>query len=217
MPQLGLERRSSRKISEFHDPKISANFRNSSAIIDDLRESMDKRGDISIAFFYVTSDNVEKQTRNLLRSLIAQLASRSPELLSSTRGVYQNSQTSLHFLKQVLLSILQHGLETFIVIDALDEYTRGSERGEMLDILEEISSWSLANLHILVTSRWEPDIEDVLLNLSTSIVCIQTPELDADIVRYIKHQLATRPRLARWPPDVKNEIESRLISGANGM
>lgn len=102
-------------------------------------------------------------------------------------------------------------------MDALDECSLGSDRKAMLSLLEEISSWSLANVHILVTSRRERDIESVLLELSTAIICIQTPGLDADIQSYIVHELATRPRLAKWPPDVKNEIENKLMSGAEGM
>lgn len=47
----------------------------------------------------------------------------------------------------------------YLVLDALDECIT---RSTLLKGLEEMDHWDLPNLHILVTSREETDIEDSL-------------------------------------------------------
>jgi hypothetical protein len=38
-----------------------------------------------------------------------------------------------------------------------------------------------------------------------------------EIKLHISSQLSTDPKLKKWPDEIKEEIESALISGANGM
>jgi hypothetical protein len=74
------------------------------------------------------------------------------------------------------------------MIDALDECPRhGGEMVELLAALAEIRHWNPPGLHILATSRKEPDIEEALTPLLTcSSVCIQTNQVDEDIRKHVK-------------------------------
>ena len=58
-------------------------------------------------------------------------------------------------------ALLSPGKETYLFIDALDEISL-PERENVLEFLQELSSLRLPHLHILVTSRNEPAIEDAL-------------------------------------------------------
>jgi ankyrin repeat domain-containing protein 50 len=110
--------------------------------------------------------------------------------------------------------------ENFIIADALDECSYGAERTQLSTVLKEFSTWALPNLHILVTSRKEPDIEKALAPLVTSSpVCIQTKQVDADILLYVKSQLENDANLRERTriPQLKEEIETTLVKGANGM
>ena len=105
-------------------------------------------------------------------------------------------------LKMELQSVLKLSGQVFLVIDALDECPIGDEsRAKVLALLTELSGWSLSNLHVLVTSRKEPDIEKALAPLANlvnfSSVSIQTNQVQADIHEYIKSQRAYDPELQR--------------------
>lgn len=138
------------------------------------------------------------------------------------QNLYQNyhpGQPPLEVLKTTLRSILGQPGDKYIVIDALDECpSQEGERGQLCALLQEISSWELPLLHILTTSRREPDIEEAFAQIpNVSRVPIQNALVDADILKYVEAQLAAVPKLARWKPHLKEEIREALVEGAHGM
>jgi hypothetical protein len=78
-------------------------------------------------------------------------------------------------------------------------------------------AWKLDNLHFLATSRAEKDISDSLEPLVTSQICIQSALVSADIMVYIQERLRWDRDLKKWPANVKAEIETTLLKGADGM
>jgi hypothetical protein len=118
----------------------------------------------------------------------------------------------------MLASFVDDFDNAFIVIDALDECPKDGERSELLAALSDIKPRSMDNFHLLVTSRREPDIEATLSPLlTTPAISLQGSHVDLDIQSHISHQLATDPKLKKWSPDIKEEIEQALRAGANGM
>lgn len=90
-------------------------------------------------------------------------------------------------------------------------------RGEILTFLTELSDWNLPQLHILVTSRKEPEIEKSLTSLKTlNSICIQTHQ-QRDIGKYIESVLQTDPNFAKRNSEVKQEIQDALTKNSNGM
>jgi ankyrin repeat domain-containing protein 50 len=126
-------------------------------------------------------------------------------------------------LKAVLkhFAVAEELYDIFIITDALDECPKhgGRElRNDLLGLITEIKSWSLSNIHLLVTSREESDIREALTPLlTTSAISIQGCEVEADIKKHIEYQLATDPKLKGWSKDLKTRIEATLVKGANGM
>jgi hypothetical protein len=121
-------------------------------------------------------------------------------------------------LKMALSWVVGSLEDVFILVDALDECPRNTGREELLDLIRDIKSWSLSNLHLLVTSRREPDIKEAIMPLLTSLeISIQGPGVESDIKLHITSQLATDPKLKKWSSDFKIEIENTLLAGANGM
>jgi hypothetical protein len=104
------------------------------------------------------------------------------------------------------------------VVDALDECPPDGRREELLELIVEITVWGLAGLHLLVTSRPEPDIEEALtLLLTISAIPIQGESVELDIELHISQQLENDPKLMKWPKNVEEEIKYTLMAGANGM
>ena len=106
----------------------------------------------------------------------------------------------------------------YIILDALDEC---EDRGKLLEDIETITGWELENLHILVTSRREKDIEESLDPLvdGTKKICIQSALVNDDIRTYVHKRLRTDQKLKRWQnrSEVQQEIETVLMSKADGM
>jgi len=111
----------------------------------------------------------------------------------------------------------------YVVLDALDEcQTRKGSPSEGL--LPWITNLRLdeRDLHLLVTSRPEHDIEVVLRELAKSeedIVPIQSDLINDDIRSYVRTRMRDNGGLKRWKSrlDVLEEIETHLMEKAHGM
>jgi hypothetical protein len=70
-----------------------------------------------------------------------------------------------------------------------------------------------SNLHILATSRKEPEL-DSLIDIATKTIEIKN---DADIQLYIQEVLENDKVLKTRPTQVKNDISEALMRNAHGM
>lgn len=107
---------------------------------------------------------------------------------------------------------------TFIIIDALDECpTHGGERATLLEFLRSLASSQHANLHVLVTSRKESDIEVKLMDSVTLPPLSFQEDTDIDIRTHVRAQLASDISMSKWPEPTKLEVEEVLTTKAKGM
>ncbi|KAI0572068.1 multiple ankyrin repeats single kh domain protein [Pyrenophora tritici-repentis] len=90
-----------------------------------------------------------------------------------------------------------------------------------MDMLETVAGWQLDNLHLLMTSRKERDIETSLEGYvgEKDAVCLQKDVVNQDIQRYVQQRLRDDKGLAKWNKDaaVRQEIDDALMSEARGM
>ena len=136
-------------------------------------------------------------------------------------GFFAQSK-SQHPFKEQLLEMLKCLVQEFphvyIVLDALDECTR---RDELLRTLKTLTACDLQNLHLLLTSRRERDIEESLGRLADgrNFVPLELATVDTDILAYVSQRLAEDVKLAKWNavPEIRQEIELIISSKANGM
>jgi ankyrin repeat domain-containing protein 50 len=188
-----------------------------------MKEHCKKPG-IALAYFYFDFNDPEKQkTSNLVSSLLAQLCNKLDDLPEQLKMLYKDcikgQQRAATDKLNAMLSLVVKDLEdVFIVIDALDECAKIGERGELLTLIKDIHAWSLSKVHLLLTSRPEPDIKAVLMPLvGSQAIPIQGSEVDSDINLHIRSQLLTDPKLKKWPNEVRKEIENALTARASGM
>ena len=117
-------------------------------------------------------------------------------------------------LRQIVTSLG----DIYVILDALDECV---ERDELLEYLKQILSWEDVNVHVLATSRREPEIEDALTPLTNTQtrINIQSNLVNADIRTYVHDRLQVDRKLKRWQknPKVQREIEDTLMKKAHGM
>jgi hypothetical protein len=196
----------------------------SSTVVENLLQYCHDDTSMVTAYFYFDFNDTQKQDPELmLRSLLCQLVQRSvviPKGVDALFSSCENGQRkpSSHALLQVTKEAAQEFTHVYVILDALDECT---QRSELMDMLEAVAEWQLDNLHLLMTSRKERDIERSLEEhiREEDAVCLQRDVVDKDIQRYVQQRLHDDKGLAKWNKDavVRQEIEAALMCGARGM
>ncbi|KAL8689775.1 MAG: hypothetical protein Q9218_004630 [Villophora microphyllina] len=159
---------------------------------------------------------------NLLRSLIKQICIGESVLPAAVLNMGATYKASGHQPNtKVLVSTLHSAIDslrkkTYLVIDALDEVPE-AKRHELLSVIKLLRGSEHSDVHILLTSRRELDIERALTSIATSNIATESSQVDDDIKMYIRARLAEDSRLCRLPKSVKEAIEVRLGSRAHGM
>ena len=160
----------------------------------------------------------EKQSFDkCLRSLLVQVLNRVPaasEIIKRFYIVHDNGNTSpsLSSLMDCFRQTVNEAGSVYLVLDALDEC---SNRLELLKGLKNICKY--IHLHSIVTSRKELDIEDTLDDLVTWQIPLEESVVDSDVRVFVRAQMQSDNNLLKWPDDIRNEIETTLLKGANGM
>jgi hypothetical protein len=171
-------------------------------------------------YFYFDFNDKEKQkVENLLRSLIAQLSSQRTRPSKALAKLYTEScdgkePAKFHDLWDILEEMFSECGHIYILLDALDEC---AERSLLLKWLHEIFKQHFGQLHLLVLSRKERDIEEALIDMGVHAISIANADVDFDIRIFIEDQLANRVGLSKRPMDVKAEITEALMKNAKGM
>lgn len=178
-------------------------------------------GDALVAYFYFDFQRQEQQTvEGFVRSLIRQTAVRGSGIHESLRGIYKScsdgqTKPTVQSLVTVLHKLLKSSRSLEIVIDAADEC---NERQNLLRLLEEIKKWKINGLHLLLTSRREKDIEDALSPLLSGRIPLEESAIESDIREFIHHEVhSDGSKLSKWPVDIRSDIETKLLEGADGM
>ena len=185
-----------------------------------------------MAYFYFDFKDLSKQTcHDLLLSLVFQLSTRSGPCCDVLHRIYKthedgNRQPSDDTMKECLKEMLRLPGQgpIFIILDALDECPDSSgipsPRDEVLQLVEELVSLRLQQLHICATSRPEIDIRAVLEPLALRSVSLHDESgQKTDIAEYVRNVVNLSPSMAmrRWRDDDKNLVIETLTERADGM
>lgn len=195
----------------------------SSTIITDLNHN--NLTSTVIYFFFNFNDPAKKSLEKAICSLIFQLYIKHPSLRITADAVYSrcdNGARSLDAasLEDLLKSMLQQLGDVFVVLDALDESERqaGSRSAKSLPIWIKDLQTTVANIHILVTSRPEQDIKAAFDGWihADNVIQMQSALVSDDITAYVKAQVS---QMQRWKQrsDIQAEIEAVLLEKADGM
>lgn len=106
---------------------------------------------------------------------------------------------------------------TFIIIDALDECPK-AERTLFFPLLEKLCGLGV-DLHVLVTSRPEPDIKYHLSSIQRSthpLSLHDTPCHLETLESYVSTQLLSW-EYSDWPEAIKKKVQRILVDKSNGM
>ncbi|EMD59908.1 hypothetical protein COCSADRAFT_125993, partial [Bipolaris sorokiniana ND90Pr] len=196
----------------------------SSTILEDIFMCCDNHSGYAVAYFYFDFNDVQKQNaERMLRSLVVQLLQKSVDIplgLDALFSSHDNGKRppALNSLLEVAHDLIVQFPQVYIVLDALDECSQWSE---LMEMLETIASWKIPNLHLIMTSREEPDIKSTLTSFvdPQNSICLQSNVVDRDIQLYIRQRVSDDKDLVKWKKDsaLQQEIEVALMEGSRGM
>lgn len=179
-----------------------------------------------LLYFYFDFSEKKKQSfKSALRSLIFQLYNKveqSRGYLDRLRDEARSNaslQASIKSLRAAFSQMAEKSGELWIVVDALDECVDVEGQKRLLSWIEDLRR-SRVNIHLLVTSRRECDIEISMEKMVRRPVEVRIENYIMDDIReYVQRRVREGDGLDRWKsrPDVQQEIETTLIQKADGM
>ena len=148
----------------------------SSSAIEDVTDHCATNRSAAVAYFFFDSRDAQEGLQHhegLVRSLIKQFTLQCttiPDALEQLYGVgyLQPSLKALHDTLRLIFGLFENA---YVIIDSLDEcpstliaHEERSEREKVRSWMKEIINWDgfKQHTHLLVTSRDEPDIRELL-------------------------------------------------------
>ena len=187
-----------------------------SLVIDHLNDVMANQNS-TVLYFYLNHSGQDQQSPTyVMANLLKQLESRNQILTRPLRELHerlkpQGGHPDIRDLKLVLVLALCDYKQVFIIIDALDECDIRKHRRVFLGILLDLA---VPPVKVFVTSRPHP--EDIKISLySQTKIKIQAS--DTDVRKYLHHQIEEDGPKDLLDENLKEEIVTTIIDGAQGM
>ncbi|KAI2824605.1 hypothetical protein CBS115989_562 [Aspergillus niger] len=184
------------------------------AVIQDIEEFCRSDPSRKFAYWYFQFSNDETQkVYNMIRSILRQFMPRAlPASIIKLWEEHCNrgSKPQLQKFADILDIVLGTSQsEFFLILDALDEcpVTGNDERRSLLQFLEELLEKHRIRIHILATSRPEPDIRSRLERYQSVDMELG---LGQDVETFVRAQV-THGRLREWGESVKRRILEKLL------
>lgn len=190
-----------------------------STAIEDVQHYCRHNVDTACAFFYFSFSDKRKQSeRDLMKSLVRQLAWREPALSMLRQEHYlRRGRDGLEDPDKLVLASFAPFKRMFLLLDALDECPEEQDTREgVLECIERLTK-AAPNLSVLVTSRELPRIRESMLMQKFVPLQAPAPAVDADIRLYVSNQLQRDPRFRELSSATLDLIKHRIASKADGM
>jgi hypothetical protein len=203
---------------EFLVHRLTVRF--SSTVIEQLFKHCKQVPRSAVVYFYFDFNDAGKRDAvSLVRSVVTQLLAICEEIPQPLLDLYQAHGNGVKPAEyQALITTLHDMIPMFhsayLVFDALDE---SNNCEEVIQLIHRIQSWKVSYLHLTVTSRQLPEIEESLSPLITDKICLHDSKLNGDIALYIADKLKNDKTLAKWPPEIRLQIQRKLLTEDGGM
>jgi hypothetical protein len=162
--------------------------------------------------------------KDLLLSLLRQLSSPvvGLPLKKSVVAAYDervisdhvSTRLTLRECKELILDLVtNHYQTTILIIDALDE-CEFRQRSELIKFLKLLSDHITTHVKILVSSRNDPDLYELLQDQRN--LFIDATDNTDDIKLYVDEHIDKDLLAGRAEPELKDMVKKRLLRGAQG-
>ncbi|KAF3386381.1 hypothetical protein F1880_001640 [Penicillium rolfsii] len=179
------------------------------------------RGEPNVAFgifFFKFDESTKQDASAMMRSLLLQLAGQCQDCQTDLTRLHASCQPgppaterSFEYLRRMICRFRS----VYIFVDGLDEIRSNEKRKGVLTAVRRMREWCLSGLHLLVTSRDEPAIREILNPSSGEEVAIESSGMRSDISDFLSFKLHTHTSLLKWKT-YHDQIQQRLSEHAQG-
>ncbi|TFY52102.1 hypothetical protein EVG20_g10704, partial [Dentipellis fragilis] len=193
-----------------------------STIIKNLLETCKSETSAVVYFYFDFNDPSKQNFRNMLGSLLMQLASQNLGARSMLKQLWKthnsgHEQPGLDSLQNVLGDVLVQLDAAYIVLDALDECLEDQRHYSLFLLVETMMLDSQYSVHFLCTSRAKVDIKDFLETKMAHTLALDTSLVHDDIAQYLSSVLSKDIFLSNVSEALKAQIQETLLKNADGM
>ena len=128
----------------------------------------------------------------------------------SSRG----TRPSLEDISITLKSVVKDYLSVYLVVDALDEcLDRDGSQGRLLAKISNLQKEAGSDLHLMVTSRFIPEIEEKFKEAPR----LEVRASNEDVRKFVAGQIHRLPRVVRRDEELKDLVQDRIAQAVDGM
>jgi Cdc6-like AAA superfamily ATPase len=190
-----------------------------SIVVDHLCKEFGNNPGIGIAFLYCNfRQQQEQQPEDLFLSLLKQFAQRMPAIPECVIALYRDhvrnrTRPSFEDISTTLHSVIAGYIRSYIIIDALDEYSATDE--DVSELLEELFSLQVkTSFNLFATSRPLFNIPEEFKRRQSAVLEIDTS--DDGIRTYLDGHIHQRSSYVRITPKIEEKIKTAIIKAADG-
>lgn len=184
-------------------------------------------GDVGITYIYCDyKDQLNQTAPRLLSSITRQLLEQRSDLLPMVKDFQKkytdsNPRPTLKDHSELLSSMVQQFSQVYLMVDALDECAkvddeRNTNRHSFVNELKQLQSSTDRPLHLLITSRPLPEIEQDLEGAAK----LEIRASNDDITAYINWKISDSEMLTLYTNEdstLKKEINDSLLKKCHDM
>ncbi|RYP50236.1 hypothetical protein DL769_010976 [Monosporascus sp. CRB-8-3] len=189
-----------------------------SIVVDELMRRFGNDKDIGIAYIYCNFQRKDEQkARDLLASLLKQLAERLSSLPASVKSLYEYHQSrrtrpSLDEFSRTLQLVMTLYSRVFIIVDALDE-CQVTENCRANFLSEFVGPDARCGASLFATSRFIPEVVDEFEgSLRLEIVAHEE-----DVRTYLDHHMSPRRAFLRKNRPLQEDVKTKIVTAVKGM
>jgi hypothetical protein len=173
---------------------------------------------IGIAYIFCNyKAQADQNTTSLLAPILKQLVQARPSLAEPVSRLYEHhssrrTKPSLEEIFAALQIVVKNLTRVYVVVDALDECSdRDGTRSRLLAKLRDLQRE--ADVHLMVTSRCIPDIENEFRLVPT----LEVRASDADVKRFVEGHIYRLPRCIQRDNELQGFMEDKIVEAVDGM
>lgn len=173
---------------------------------------------VGVAFVYCNyKTQVDQNAASLLAAILKQLVQSRPSIAEPVRRLHEQhasrgTKPSLEEISGALQSVLANYSTVYVAVDALDEF-RDQDRTwrQFLEKLRDLQG--RADLRLVATSRFIPDIED---EFSTALK-LEVRANDEDVKRFVAGQTYRLPKCIQRDQTLQDMVQDKVAQAVDGM
>jgi Cdc6-like AAA superfamily ATPase len=191
-----------------------------SIVVDHLIGEFGNNPGIGIAFLYCNFRQQQKQQpKDLFLSLLKQFAQRMPAIPECVIALYRDharnrTRPSFEDISTTLHSVIAGYLRSYIIIDALDEYS--ATDGAVSQLLGELFNLQAkTRSNLFATSRPIFNIPEEFKRRHSTVLEIYAR--NEDMRRYLDSHIHQVSSFVRETPAIEEKIKTAIIKATDGM